>query len=145
MLDTLNQDLIAAMKNKDKLVLSVIRMTKAAVERVSLEKKRPLTDEEITTVIGKQIKTREDSIIEFEKGNRQDLITATNLEIEVLKKYMPSPLTDDAVNQIINDAITEVGATSIKDLGSLMKIITPLVKGKYDMGKINTLIKEKLS
>lgn len=145
MLETLNKDLIQAMKDKDKLVLSVIRMAKAAIERMSLDKKRSLTDDEIIEVLAKQVKTREDSIAEFNKGDRQDLVAATMQEIEVLKKYMPQPLTDTEVDQIINDAINEVKATSLRDLGPLMKIITPLVKGKYDMSKITVLIKQKLS
>ena len=94
-------DLKEAMKNQEKTKLSVIRMVKGAMQMEELNLKRPLTDEEVVMVISKQIKTRKESIVEFEKGNRQDLIDQTNAEIEILNTYMPEQLSEDEVLKVI--------------------------------------------
>ena len=94
-------DLKEAMKNQEKTKLAVIRMVKGAMQMEELNLKRPLTDEEVVMVISKQIKTRKESIVEFEKGNRQDLIDQTNAEIEILNTYMPEQLSEEKVLKII--------------------------------------------
>jgi len=139
------KDLVTAMKEKDKEKLAVLRMVKGAMQMEELNKKHPLTDEEVIDVISKQIKTRKESIKEFEKGNRQDLIDMTNSEIEILMGYMPKQLTEDEINVIIDKAFEEVNPTSPKDMGKIMKVVTPLVKGKADMGYVSKTIKEKLN
>ncbi len=138
-------DLKAAMKDQDKTKLAVIRMVKAAMQMEELNKKRELTDDEVIDVISKQIKTRNDSISEFKKGGRDDLIEATSKEIDILKAYLPKQLTDDEVMEIINNVFNEVKPESAKDMGKVMKAVTPLVKGKADMGKVSSIIKEKLN
>ena len=138
-------DLVAAMKNKDKEKLGVLRMVKVAMQLEEINKKRELNDDEVISVIAKQIKTRKESIVEFEKANRQELITQTQLEIDILNSYMPEQMSEEEINKVIVEVFSKVQPESIKDLGKVMKEITPLVKGKADMSLVNKLIKEKLN
>ena len=138
-------DLKDAMKNKDSFKLSVIRMVKGAIQIEKINKKRDLNDEEVIDVISKQIKLRKDSINEFEKAGRNDLADTTKKEVEVLNEYMPEQLSSEEVNKIIDEAFAKVNPTSQKDMGLIMKEVTPKVKGKADMGEVSKIIKEKLS
>ena len=138
-------DLKQAMKDRDKVKLSVVRMVKAAIQMEELNKKRELTDDEVIDVISKQIKTRNDSIKEFEKGGRDDLVESTSLEIDILKGYLPKQLTEEEIMEIIDRVFEEVKPESSKDMGKVMKAVTPLVKGKADMGKVSAIIKSKLA
>ena len=99
----------------------------------------------ILVIIGKQIKTRKESIVEFEKGNRQDLIDQTNEEIKLLETYMPEQWSEEEITNIINEIIKEINATSIKDMGSVMKEASSKLKGKADMSLVSSIIKNKLS
>lgn len=137
-------DLKEAMKLQDKDRLSVIRMVKAAVQMEELNLKRELSDDEVIGIISKQIKTRKESIIEFEKGNRTDLIEQTQKEIEILMDYLPEQLTEEEVHQIVENAFNKVEPKSMADMGKLMAIITPSVKGKFDMGLISKMVKDRL-
>ena len=139
------EDLKAAMKAQDKVKLNVVRMVKSAIQMEELNKKRDLTDEEIIDIISKQIKTRKDSIAEFEKGNRLDLVEATQNEIDILMTYLPKQLSEEEINEIISRVFDEVKPESPKDMGKVMKAVTPLVKGKADMGMVSSIIKSKLN
>ena len=110
-----------------------------------LNKKKELDDDEVIALIAKQIKTRKESIVEFEKGNRQDLIDATNAEIEILNKYMPEQLSDEEVNKIIDEIFTEVKPESMRDMGKIMGQANAKLKGRADMGEVSSIIKNKLS
>ena len=145
MYDKLKQDMITCMKEKKKLELSVIRMVKADCDRLRIDKKIELVDDVVMDVILKQIKMREDSILQFEKGGRSDLIEEAEKEIEVLKQYLPTPFSKEEVEEMITSAIEEVGAKTKKDMGSVMKIVSSKVKGRYDMKEVSLLIQEKLS
>ncbi len=138
------EDLKTAMKKQDKETLLVVRMIKGAIQMEELNTKKELTDDEVITIVTKQIKTRKESIVEFEKGNRQDLIDQTNSEITILEKYLPEQLTEAEVIKIIDQAFDKVKPESMRDMGKLMGLITPAVKGKYDMGEISKIIKIKL-
>ena len=138
------EDLKSAMKAQDKLKLSVIRMVKSSIQMEELNKKRELTDEEVIDVISKQIKTRKDSINEFTKGGREDLVESTSKEIDILSAYLPEQLTEEEINDIIDKVFLEVKPESSKDMGKVMKAITPLVKGKADMGALSSIIKNRL-
>ena len=138
-------DLVSAMKNKDKERLSVLRMVKGAIQLEEINVKHELNDEEVIRIISKQIKTRRDSIVEFEKGNRSDLITSTNNEIIILEEYMPEQMTEEEISKVIAEVFEKVNPTGPKDMGKIMGIISPLVKGKADMGLVNKMIKEKLN
>lgn len=143
--DRIMNDLKEAMKNKDSFKLGVIRMVKGAIQLEKINKKRDLNDEEVIDVISKQIKLRKDSINEFEKAGRNDLADTTKKEVEVLNEYMPEQLSSEEVNKIIDEAFVKVNPTSQKDMGLIMKEVTPKVKGKADMGEVSRIIKEKLS
>jgi len=138
-------DLISAMKSKDKEKLSVLRMVKGAMQLEEINVKHELNDEETVRIISKQIKTRKDSITEFEKGNRQDLIEATMNEIKILEEYMPEQMTEEEIAKVIDEVFAEINPTGPSDMGKIMGKISPLVRGKADMGLVNKMIKEKLN
>ena len=138
-------DLVSAMKSKDKETLSVLRMVKGAIQLEEINKKQELNDEDVITVLSKQIKTRKESITEFEKAGRTDLVEQTSKEVEILSKYMPEQLSEEELNKIIEEAFVEVNPTAQSDMGKIMKVVTPKVKGKADMGLVSKIIKEKLS
>ncbi len=138
-------DIITAMKAKDKDTLSVLRMVKGAMQLEEINVKHELNDEEMTRIISKQIKTRKDSIVEFEKGNRQDLVDAVNSEIVILEKYMPEQMSEEQIAKVIDEVFSKVNPTGPSEMGKIMGMISPLVKGKADMGLVNKMIKEKLS
>lgn len=145
LLEQLSKDMVQAMKNKDSFTLGVIRMAKGAIQLEGINKKKNLTEEDVVSVISKQIKMRNDSITEFTKANRMDLVEQNKKEIEILSKYMPEQLSLDEVNKIIEEAFAKVNPTSSKDMGLIMKEVSPKLKGKADMGQVNAIIKERLS
>lgn len=138
-------DLKTAMKNQDKNTLKVIRMVKGSMQLLEIDLKHELNDDEVIGIISKEIKTRRDSIKEFSKGNRQDLVDETNKEIAILEKYLPEQLSDDEVNKIIDDVFSKVEPKGMQDMGKIMGMVSPLVKGKTDLGQVSSKIKEKLS
>lgn len=137
-------DLKEAMKLQDKERLQVIRMVKGAIQMEELNTKRELNDDEVITIIAKQIKTRKESIVEFEKGARHDLIEKTESEIKLLEEYMPEQLSEEEVNEIIDKVFSEVNPTGMSDMGKLMGKLNPLLKGKADMGLVSSIVKNKL-
>jgi len=138
-------DLKNAMKNQDKDALAVIRMVKGAISLEEINLKRELNDDEVIGIIAKQIKTRKESIVEFEKGNRQDLIDKTNAEIEILNAYMPEQLTEEEVVAEIDKAFSIINPTGMSDMGKVMGHLNPILKGKADMSFVSKIIKEKLN
>lgn len=144
MKDRILKDIVMSMKEKDKERLSVLRMVKGAIQLEEINKKETLKDEDVIGVLAKQIKTRKESIVEFEKGNRQDLIDQTNREIAILEEYMPEQLSMEEVEKIIEEAFESVKPESMKDMGRIMKEVTPKLKGKADMSMVSTKIRTKL-
>lgn len=145
MKQNLLNDLVAAMKNKDKETLSVLRMVKGAIQLEEINKKGELSDEDFIGVVSKQIKTRKESVIEFEKAGRTDLVEQTKKEIEILNKYMPEQLSEEEVLKVIDEAFNTVNPEKPSDMGKLMGFVTPKLKGKADMSFVSKTIKEKLS
>ena len=143
--EKINNDMISYMKSKDSFSLGVIRMVKGAIQLEKINLKRDLNDDEVVAVIAKQIKMRNDSINEFVKANRSDLIEQYKKEVELLKQYMPKELSEDEINQIIDEAFASINPTGPKDMGQIMRLVSPKLKGRCDMGKVNTIIKEKLA
>ena len=137
------EDIKSAMKSQDKVALAVVRMLKSDIQMAELNKKSELTDDEIVSIVSKQIKMRKDSIKEFEKGNRNDLIEQSEQEIKILEKYLPEQVTEEEVTDIINNVFSKVNPTSYSDMGKIMGALTPLVKGKADMGIVSKIVKEK--
>ena len=145
MRNRLLSDLTQAMKAQDKETLSVLRMVKGAMQLEEISKKHELTDDEFIGVVSKQIKTRKESILEFEKANRQDLIDQTKKEIEILNKYMPEQLSEEEVLKVIDEAFNEIKPQTQSDMGKLMGYVNPKLKGKADMSFVSRTIKEKLA
>ena len=139
------KDIMEAMKAKDKEKLSVLRLVKGAMQLEEINKKKELDDNEIIAVLAKQIKTRKESIEEFKKGNRQDLVDQTEKEITILNEYMPEQLSEEEVIKVIEEAINEVNPESPSDMGKIMKIITPKLTGKADMSFVSKKVKELIS
>lgn len=145
LVEKINDDVKQAMKSQDKEKLSVVRMVKSAVQLAKIELKHDLSDEEVIDVVAKQIKMRKDSIEEFTKAERNDLVEQYQREVEILNEYMPEQLSSEEVTKIIEEVFDKIKPTSPKQMGLIMKEITPKVKGKFDMGEISKIIKEKLN
>ena len=145
MRNKLLDDLVVAMKNQDKETLSVLRMVKGAIQLEEINLKHELTDDEFISVVSKQIKTRKESILEFEKANRTDLVDQTKKEVEILNKYMPESLSEEEVLKIIDEAFNEVKPQAQSDMGKLMGYVSPKLKGRADMSFVSKTIKEKLT
>lgn len=145
MVEKLKADMIEAMKNKEKDKLTVIRMVKAAMDQEHIDRKKEINDELLVEVVSRQIKMRRESILEFEKGNRDDLIEKTKSEIAILEAYLPEQLSDEEVSSIIDEIFAEVKPESQKDMGKVMKEATAKLKGKTDMKKVSEMIKSRLS
>lgn len=145
MRETILNDLKESMKSQDKERLAVLRMVKAALQMEELNLKRELTDDEVIAVISKQIKTRKESISEFEKASRVDLIDKTQKEIDILSSYLPEQLTEEEIIAIIDEAINEVKPEKPSDMGKVMAYVTPKVKGRADMSVVSAKVKERLN
>lgn len=142
--EKINNDLKEAMKAKDSFRLGVIRMVKGAMQLAKPNPREELTDDDVITVISKQIKMRNDSIKEFENAGRLDLVEQNKKEIEILNTYMPKQLSEGELLEMIDKVFDEVKPESARDMGLIMKNISPLVKGKADMSLVNKLVKERL-
>lgn len=142
--EKINNDLKEAMKNKDSFRLGVIRMIKGAMQLEKSSPREELTDDDVIKVISKQIKMRKESITQFEAAGRTDLVEQNKKELEILTAYMPEQLSLEELEKIIDKVFEEVKPTSAKDIGTIMKSISPLVKGKADMSEVNKLIRERL-
>ena len=145
LVEKINEDMKQAMKNQEKEKLGVIRMLKSAVQMAKIELKHDLSDEEVIDVVSKQIKMRKDSIEEFSKASREDLVEQYQREVEILTAYMPEQLSLEEVMKIIDEVFASVNPTSPKQMGLIMKEVNPKVRGKFDMGEFSKIIKEKLS
>jgi len=145
MLEKLKEDMIQAMKNKDKERLITIRQIKAAVDKEHIDKHKEITDELIVDVVSHQVKLLNDSIKEFEKGKRDDLLSKALNELEILKEYLPDALTEDEVDKILEEIFEKTQPQSMRDMGTVMNEVVPLVKGRFDMSIISKKIKDKLS
>lgn len=145
MYDKIKNDIVSALKEKDTLKLQTLRGIKGEVDLEHINKKVEINDDLVLTILTRGIKTRRESIAEFEKGNRDDLINKTQSEIDLLQTYLPKQLSDDEINDILDNAFSIVNPTSSKDMGLIMREVTPLLKGKADMGKVSSMIKERLS
>lgn len=144
--DRLTNDMKQAMKNREKEKLTVIRTVKASLQNEAIKLgKNQLSEEEELTVLNRELKQRKDSLHEFDKANREDLVEKTRFEIEVVQEYMPEQLSEEELLYIIKQTIQEVNATSKADMGKVMGAIIPKVKGKADGGLVNRLVQQQLS
>lgn len=144
MKEKLMDDLKTSMKSKNKARKDVITMVRSAVKQREVDERIELTDEDIIEIISKQVKQNRDSIIEFQKGDRQDLVEKTNVEIDILLEYLPLQLTEEELDFIVKATIEEVNAETAKDIGKVMGSILPKIKGKADGSVANKLVREYL-
>ena len=145
MKEELLQDLKEAMKNKDTLRKDTITMLRAAILQVEKDSQKVLNDDEICAIVAKEVKKRKDSISDYEKADRQDIIDDLKKEIEILSKYLPKQLTEEEIEKMVDIAINEVGATSARDMGKVMQYLRPKTNGKADGKVVSNIVKEKLS
>lgn len=143
-MERLLEDMKKAMKEKDALRLSVIRMVKAEVDKIRIDQKCEITEEIVYGVLEKQIKMREDSYEQFSKAGRSDLADKAKEEIAILKEYLPEALTVEEVEKILEEAFLKLQPESIRDMGKVMAYVTPLVKGRYDMKQISSKVQARL-
>ena len=141
----LQQHLKDAMRAKAKERLATLRLITAAIKQREVDERIELDDAQILAVLDKMVKQRRESINQFSKADRQDLIAKEEAEIAVIQDFLPQPLSDSEVDAIVAQALTDSGASSMADLGKVMALIKPQVQGRADMGKISGKIKAALS
>lgn len=144
LMEQLTADMKDAMKQGEKERLSVIRLVRGAIRQAEIDGKKTLSDDEIIDVLTKEVKMRRDSIEEFERGGRTDLVDKTKSEIAILIPYLPEQLSVDEVKKIVENAVAEVGATTAKDMGKVMGILMPRVKGRADGKLVNEIVRSLL-
>jgi Uncharacterized conserved protein len=142
--DRITEDMKNAMRAKDTERLGTIRMITAAIKQREVDERITLDDAQVLAVIEKMIKTRKESIAQFQSAGRDDLVAKETKEVELLQTYLPEPLSEAELDQIIADAIAETGASSIKDMGKVMGIVKQKAQGRADMGAVSGKIKAKL-
>ncbi len=144
MYDSIKSEIVKAMKEHDKERLNVLRMVKAAVDLEHIDKKVEINDELVLTVVLKQVKMREDSIEQYSKTSRSDLVEKETTELNILKEFLPKPLADSEVDELISEAIEKIKPEGMKDMGKVMGYLSPKVKGRTDQKALSMKIKERL-
>ena len=137
-------DLKEAMKNGDKFTLSVLRMLKSALQMEQISKKHELDDEEVLAVIKKQVKVRKDSLLEYEKYNKEELVNSLKQEIEILDKYLPAEMSEEEIDKVIEEVFTLLNPTSMKDMGGIMKELNARITNA-DMSLVSKKVRERLN
>src|SRR4030066_1675642 len=143
--EKLLEEMKQAMKTNDKIRLSTIRMIRSSSKNKEIELRRKMEDEDIMKVIQGMVRRGEESIEQFQAGGRNDLVEKEKREMEILKSFLPQPIRQEEIIKIIDETIQETQASSLKDLGKVMKAILPKLGGKADGKVINQLVKERLS
>lgn len=141
----IDKDMIDAQKSGDKLKLGVIRMLRSEIKYKEIEKKTELEEEEVISVLSSAAKKRRESIEEFSKGNRTDLVEKETKELEIIRQYLPQQMAADEVSQLIEQAVAETGASSMTDKGKVMAALMPKIKGRFDGKEANLLVSQRLS
>lgn len=141
----LMEDMKKAMKEKNKARLSVIRMTRSEIKNKEIETGKDLDDQGVIAVIAKQVKQIKDSLSDFEKSGKEDVMKKLHQEIEILQEYLPEQMSEEEVDELINQVIEDIGAENMSDMGQVMGKLMPKVKGKADGSMVSSKVKEKLS
>ncbi len=144
LIDRLKDEQKAAMKAKDKPRLSTIRLIMAAIKQLEVDGQKTLNDDEVIAVLTKMVKQRRDSVAQYESAGRQDLADAEAAEIVVIEEFLPQPLSDEEVEQLVKNAVAETEAASMQDMGKVMAVVKPQIQGRADMGKVSQLVKALL-
>ncbi len=141
----ITDDMKSAMKAKDRQALKAVRMILEAIKQKEIDERIELDDAQVMTVIQKMVKQRKDSISQFSDAGRSDLVEIEEAELEIINNYMPEQLSDEEVASVVDKAINDSGANSMKDMGKLMGMLKSQLQGKADMSLVSQLIKSKLS
>ncbi|HFB64611.1 MAG TPA: GatB/YqeY domain-containing protein [Aeromonadales bacterium] len=144
-IDSIKSDMKAAMIAKEKERLKTIRTILAAFKQYEVDQRKDVDDTVALTILDKMVKQRRDSIAQFEKADRQDLIEVEQFEIGIISQYLPQQLTEDEISTLVDEAVKAVGAEGIRDMGKVMGILKPKVQGRADMGVVGGLVKKHLS
>ncbi len=143
--EKITEDMKVAMRAKEKQRLGVIRLIQAAIKQREVDERISLDDTQVIVVLDKMLKQRRDSIEQYEKAKRQDLVDQEAFEIQVIKTYLPQPLTETELANLITQAIQATGATTVKDLGKVMGILKAQVQGRAEMKQVSDQIKQRLN
>jgi uncharacterized protein len=143
--ERLNNDIKDAMRAKDKNLLTTLRLITAAVKQIEVDERIDVDEERILVILDKMTKQRKESISQFEKAGRDDLVAQEEFELAILAKYMPEPLSASEVEHLIQEAITSTGAQKMADMGKVMAQLKPSLQGRADMSQVSALIKARLS
>jgi len=143
--DALEKEMVAAAKTRDKERLSALRMVMAALKNKEIDLHRSLSDAEVLQLLSGLVKQRKDSIEQFAKGGRKDLVDKETRELHIIQEFMPAQMTEEEILQHLEEAIAEVGAATVKDMGKVMKALMPKVAGRVDGKALNEKVKARLS
>ncbi|MGG7077957.1 GatB/YqeY domain-containing protein [Clostridium sardiniense] len=143
--DRLQEDWKTALKAKDKFKANVLSTAKAAVLLVEKTDNKPVDDSQVIEILAREVKQRREAVLEFEKGNRQDLVDEANAEISILLNYLPQQLSEEEILQIVKESAIEAGANSIKDMGKVMALVRPKIVGKADGKLVSQIVKNYLN
>ncbi|MDY0094271.1 MAG: GatB/YqeY domain-containing protein, partial [Candidatus Vecturithrix sp.] len=143
--DQLTQDMKIAMKQKDQIRLSIIRLVRSAIKNREIELGKELEDDDVLKVMATLVKQHKDSIEQFEKGGRIDLVEKEQAELDILETYLPKQLTEAELSALVQETIQEVGATSAKEIGKVMKALMPKLQGRADGKLVNQLVRDLLA
>ena len=141
--DQISGQMKEAMRAKDKARLATIRLMLSEIKQIEVDERIELDDSRILAVLDKMQKQRRDSIAQYEAAERHDLADKEQQELEVIKTFLPQPLSEEEINAIIESAIADTGATSMKDMGQVMAVIKPQIQGRADMGQVSKQVKAK--
>jgi hypothetical protein len=141
----LTSDMKSSMKSGDKQRLGVVRLMLAAIKQIEVDERIELDDTRILAVLDKMVKQRRESISHYSDAGRDELVAVEQAEIDLIQEYLPEPLSEAEINELVELSITSTGAASIKDMGKLMGVLKPQLQGRADMGKVSQLIKSRLS
>jgi uncharacterized protein len=142
--DKFNTLLHEAMKNKDEITRDTMRMVLTNLKLAEVEKKQPLDESAVLSLVQKEIKMRHESIEDFKRGNRMDLVARSEAEIKVLEQFLPKQFSDAEIKEIVQTTISELGASSVSDMGKVMKVIIPKLQGKAPSDRVSAIVKELL-
>ena len=143
--DTIMADMKAAMRAKDKDRLGTIRLIQAAIKQREVDERTELGDEQVLAVLDKMVKQRRDSIAQYRDAGREELAAKEEAELEILQHYLPEPLSEGEIDEMIEAAVSATGAESMEDMGKVMGQLKPKVQGRADMGEVSARIKARLS
>lgn len=143
--EQLTNDVKDAMRAKDKNLLNTLRLITAAIKQIEVDERIEVDEERMLVILDKMTKQRKESIAQYEKANRDDLVAQEQYELEVIAKYMPEPLSTAEIEHLVHEAVTNTGAEKMADMGKVMGQLKPKLQGRADMAQVSALIKAKLS